>query len=94
MFEIRLPRLFFWLLITVALTLAVAYLAPYQLTVTLYKISLVSLAAVLGYWIDRAVFPYARPHQLMSSKDVAGDCATIRRVILMSAIIIAIALGA
>ncbi len=92
MFENRLPRLFLWILITIALTLAVAYLAPYQLTVTLYKISLVSLAAVLGYWIDRAVFPYARPHDLPQGN--YRNISMMRRVILMAAIIIAIALGA
>jgi hypothetical protein len=91
MFKNRFPRLFFWLLITLALTAAVAYLAPYQLTVTLYKISLVSLAAVLGYWIDRAVFPYARPHNCRIDH---REASMIRRVILMAAIIIAIALGA
>lgn len=27
----------------------------------LYKAALIALAAVLGYWLDRALFPYARP---------------------------------
>jgi hypothetical protein len=91
MLKNRVPRLFFWLLITLALTGAVAYLAPYQLTVTLYKISLVSLAAVLGYWIDRAIFPYARPHDCRIDH---REAYMIRRAILMSSIILAIALGA
>jgi len=107
------PRLSFWIVITLALTLAVGLLAPHQLGVTLYKISLVSLAAVLGYWIDRSVFPYARPHYPLmipqAEKDEPSpyvhphhtpegcqydEVATLRRAILMAAVIIAIALGA
>ena len=40
---------------------AIALLSPVQLPVVLYKAALISLAAVLGYWLDRALFPYARP---------------------------------
>lgn len=63
----RVPRLTDWTLITIALLVAVWALAPQQLPVTLYKLSLVSLAAVIGYWLDRRFFPYARPHSLMCS---------------------------
>ena len=28
---------------------------------SIYKLNLIALAAVAGYWIDRSVFPYARP---------------------------------
>lgn len=57
----RLPRLSGWLLITVLLMASVWAIAPHQLAVSLYKFSLVSLAAVVGYWLDRSLFPYARP---------------------------------
>ncbi len=50
-----------WVLIAVALWVVVALLAPQQVPVSVYKMSLVALAAVMGYWIDRSVFPYARP---------------------------------
>jgi hypothetical protein len=40
---------------------AVAAIKPSELGVIMYKISLVSLAAVGGYWLDFALFPYARP---------------------------------
>lgn len=105
----NLPRLTSFALIAILLTLAIAWLAPHQLGVTLYKISLVTLAAVLGYWIDRAVFPYSRPHDLLEDSHVArhqadptehracrqqAAYASLRRAILMAAVIIAIALGA
>ncbi|MCK9635997.1 MAG: putative holin [Methylobacter tundripaludum] len=57
----KLPRLFSWLLISVLLLIVVALLYPQQLGVSLYKLSLVSVAGVIGYWLDRSLFPYARP---------------------------------
>ena len=50
-----------WLLVALALALVVFLIAPQQLPVSIYKLSLVSMAAVAGYWIDRSLFPYARP---------------------------------
>lgn len=50
-----------WLLIAIILSFAVWWMAPQQLPVSLYKLSLVALAAVAGYWIDRSLFHYARP---------------------------------
>lgn len=68
----RLPRLSGWLLVTLALMLAVLLIAPHQLPVSLYKLSLVSLAGVVGYWLDRSLFPYARPDVFLVL-GVAGD---------------------
>lgn len=42
-------------------------IAPQQLPVTLYKLSLITIAAVIGYWIDREMFPYARPDSFIDS---------------------------
>ncbi len=61
----RLPRLSGWLLITILLMVSVWAIAPHQLAVSLYKFSLVSLAAVVGYWLDRSLFPYARPDEFL-----------------------------
>jgi hypothetical protein len=55
-----------WLLIAVMLALLVWAMAPQQLPVSIYKLSLVTMAAVLGYGIDRSLFPYARPGDLMA----------------------------
>lgn len=57
----KLPRMTSWWLIALILSLAVFLIAPQQLPVSLYKLNLISLAALAGYWIDRAVYPYARP---------------------------------
>ena len=57
----KLPRLTSWWLIALLLSIAVFIIAPQQLPVSIYKLNLIALAAVAGYWIDRSVFPYARP---------------------------------
>ena len=53
--------MFDWLIVALLLAVLVWLVAPQQLPVSLYKVSLVALAAVAGYWIDRSLFPYARP---------------------------------
>ena len=50
-----------WVIAAALLTIVVWLMAPQQVPVTVYKLSLVALAAVAGYWIDRSLFPYARP---------------------------------
>ena len=57
----RFPRMFGWLLLAIALVACMAAVSPQQLPVTLYKLCLITLAGVVGYWLDRSLFPYARP---------------------------------
>lgn len=58
----KLPRLTSWWLVAIALSALVFLIAPQQLPVSLYKLNLIALAAVAGYWIDRSIFFYARPN--------------------------------
>lgn len=58
---LRTPRNSLWLIAAIVLLALIAMVSPVQLPVVLYKASLIALAAVLGYWLDRALFPYARP---------------------------------
>ncbi|TAM05612.1 MAG: hypothetical protein EPN70_08105 [Paraburkholderia sp.] len=60
-FSTRFPRMVGWLIAAVLLVVEIAIISPQQLPVSLYKLSLISLAAVVAYWLDRALFPYARP---------------------------------
>lgn len=59
--KVRHQRLRNWIILAVILLVAIALVSPAQLGVTLYKLSLVSIAAILGYHLDRALFPYASP---------------------------------
>jgi hypothetical protein len=83
-------RMIEWWAIAVLALALIAYFHPQQLGVTLYKVSLVSLFAVLGFRLDRAIFPYARPDKVERDERAA---AGLRRAILMAAVIIGGTLG-
>lgn len=86
--------MFDWMIIAALLAAVVFFIAPQQLPVSLYKLSLVALAAVVGYWIDRSTFPYARPHIINPTHTVVLACAMLRRAIIMAAAMLAMGLGA
>lgn len=72
-----------WLLVSLALLLLVWLMAPQQLPVSVYKLSLITTAAVAAYWIDRSLFPYARPDCFLADEansepvpEDADDCGT------------------
>lgn len=62
---LRAPRNSLFVLLAVVLLAAIAVAKPVQLPVVVYKAALVALAAVMGYWLDRALFPYARPDSFL-----------------------------
>lgn len=67
------PRMFVWALATAAL-MALALLAQRMdpgnvIAVTLYKAHLMALGGWGGYWLDRALFPYDRPHLYLADAD-------------------------
>lgn len=68
--KLPIPRLVVWLVVSVVLLAGIALISPQQLPVVLYKIALVTIAAVLGYWLDRTLFPYARPHELFGESEL------------------------
>lgn len=61
------PRMLVWLALTLVLMVLALVLqaeAPGNLVaVTLYKAHLLALGGWGGYWLDRALFPYGRPHE-------------------------------
>ena len=59
-----LPRMTKTTLLALLLFVAVALLSPQRMSLIVYKVALVALAGVVGYVLDRALFPYGRPHDL------------------------------
>lgn len=61
------------LALSVVLFLACGFAAHHSpsstLAVSLYKAHLMSLAGWGGYWLDRWLFPYGRPHELLSQAE-------------------------
>ncbi len=97
-----------WLASGVVFAGLVWLLAPHQLGVLAWSLSKLGLGAYLGYWIDRSVFYYARPgtfyemsRQLVDAGDKRGGrimrrdagVASLRRVGIMAAAILALGLG-
>lgn len=88
--RIRDLRLLEWIVLAMLAMLAIAYVAPHQLTVTVYKVSLVSLFALLGFRLDRALFPYARPDKVPADH---APMAGMRRAVVIAAVIIGGTIG-
>ena len=76
----RLPRLTTWLIVAALLIVVIGIVSPQQVPVAIYKLSLISLAAVGSYWIDRALFPYARPDGYLVRDWRCGTCVGTHRV--------------
>lgn len=91
------PRMMFTTAMAILLLAVIALVAPQQLPVTIYKLSLVTLGSVAGYWVDRELFPYARPDcftpDCTDSFDLAFAAAMIRRAIIVAAFVIGVTLG-
>ena len=65
--------LFVSILLMAAACAAQSALPGTLLAVSLYKAHLLSLGGWGGYWLDRALFPYARPHELLDDAQDAAD---------------------
>ena len=86
------PRLSAWALAALALVAVLTAISPAQAPVMMYKVVLVMLGAVLGYWIDRAIYPYARPHELLGD-DWIMSLACLRRALIVIACVLGLTMG-
>lgn len=100
----KLPRMYDFYVVTVLLIGIIWALAPQQLPVTLYKVSLITLSGLIGYWLDRSLFPYARPDTFKANRELdsikhCDNCpmgfaaSMLRRAIIVGSTIIGISLG-
>lgn len=98
-----LPRMVLCLVLTLALMALSLALQAYQagtlVAVTAYKAHLMALGGWGGYWLDRALFPYARPDTFMGAaatdRTVAVfNASQLRRAIVVAACLICVGLGA
>lgn len=74
------------------LTGGVAVIARQQLGILVFKACLLTLAAVIGYWIDRTAFPDTRPH-LIGDPQLRWRYEW-RRAAIMAAALLTAGLGA
>lgn len=90
-------RIWPWLCLAFAFIAIVAVVAPYQLGVLAWSLSKLSLGAYLGYWVDRSIFHYCRPHAFLehntSVPPAVFAASMIRRALIIAAAILALGLG-
>ena len=92
--KITFPRLSAWLIAAIVLLALIDWTSSAQIPVVIYKLSLASLSAVLGYWLDRSLFPWARPDSFCPwEESLCCAAAMIRRAIIVAAICLSVALG-
>ena len=74
-----------FVVISTMLLLSVLLLSPAQIPVIIYKASLVTLAAILGYWIDYLLFPHMRPGKIDKTEQdpIIRASIAIRRAIII-----------
>lgn len=86
-----------WLILAIITTFIVAMLHPHQLGVLLWSVTKLCWGAYLGYWIDRSIFPYARPDRFNPNKDsnerTSWEVLMLRRALIIGAAILALGLG-
>lgn len=97
-------RMIDWAALAVALFVVVAIVAPQNVAVVVYKLALVALGGVLGYWLDRSLFPYARPDAFepgiadgpeawLRYLSLAFAAAMVRRALIVAAAMVGVTLG-
>lgn len=52
---------FYCIILAAALVALLCWCAPVQIPVAIYKVCLALGAGLAGYWLDRAIWPYAHP---------------------------------
>ena len=80
-----------WLAAALVACTVVAIIAPWQLGVLVWVLAKLACAAYLGYWIDRTIFPYARPHEAITKQYAAAT--QLRRAIVLAAAVIGVSLA-
>jgi hypothetical protein len=84
-------RGFPWLFLALVNIGVVYFLAPQQLGVLAWQLSKVSVGAYMGYWVDRSMFPNARPIEMEDGSQT--DNARLRRAIMVASFVLAMGLG-
>lgn len=93
--KLKLPRMTASIAVSIVLGYIVSQGAPQQMPVALFKFYLVAGAGVAGYYLDRELFPYARPDCfLVGGRDVVFAAAMIRRAMVVVGYMLAVGLGA
>lgn len=94
-----------FIIIAIALLAVVSWFSPAKLAIIGYKVSLVTIAAILGYFVSYLLFPNYRPGELDKEYEEAPNKTTrdhirtlqvtgvVARAVIIFACILGITLG-
>ena len=92
--KIPIPRMGGWAATTVALMGVIWQLAPQQAPVILYKLSLVSMAACMAYWVDRSLFKRVMDRiNADTPRDLYGAARVLVRGLIFLGVVLGLSLG-
>ena len=91
----RLPRMWDFIILSVVLIALVAWIAPQQLSVVVYKALLVSIAAVMTYWVDHSLHAHyiKRVAESGALADVVVAAIIVARALMFLGCALGITLG-
>lgn len=77
-----------------ALAMAAVYMvSPGTTETAVWKLALIAGAAYGGYWLDRHIFPYARPDTFVAGEPAVFVGAMYRRAVVLVGTMIAVGLA-
>ena len=84
-----------FVVVSILLLTAVFLISPAHIPVIIFKASLVTLAAILGYWIDYLLFPHMRPGIIdkIEQDPIIRASIAIRRAIIIFGTILGISMA-
>lgn len=89
-----LPRMWDWAIYALVLLVIVWLVAPAQLSVVVYKVTLLALATVLAYLIDRSLFKRVRDRvNEKMPRDVFSAARLLARALVFLAVVLGVTLG-
>lgn len=91
---IPIPRMWDWMLATIAAAGMVAGISPQQIQVVAYKVALITLALVLAYWADRSLFRRADERiDGVMPRDILSAARLLSRALIVLAVVLGVTLG-
>lgn len=79
-----------WFALAVVSLSAIWWQAPQQVEVLLWTMLKISFGAGVGYWLDRTLFPRARPHEC---EGIFAVHARYRRAAVVAAVLVSMGLS-
>jgi hypothetical protein len=91
----HLPRLWIWMVIAVLLLVGVVHVSPQQFPVVMYKLSMVTVSAVVAYWIDRSLFKDGAQARLdpYMTRDFYSAARILARALIYVGTVLGVTLG-